>query len=126
MKCKVGHTGGTHRGECVNLRPRWGNSRFNCSSSRNLNYNPEQQQNGSRYNNYDDQNRFYDSPTSQSTIEDDERTHYAVSLRIQPIEMGITAKNKGLGAFNQYFGLCAPAHLGWVCSYNTCQVYYTT
>ena len=52
---------------------------------------------------------------SQLKAKDDEANAYVVNLQLDPINMGITAKNgqwektfQGIGAFSHYFGLCAP------------------
>jgi hypothetical protein len=101
----------------------WSSRRSRGTNSSNRRWNPDeydgdhQQQENFTYNTSVNQLESYGDSTSQVAINDDEKTHYAINLQLKPVEMGITAKNSswnrefnGLGAFNHYFGLCAPTN----------------
>ncbi|UJR29277.1 hypothetical protein I4U23_010491 [Adineta vaga] len=80
------------------------------SDSRSEEYMSDQQ-------NHRRQRQFDNSSTVELKPIDDEKKAYAVNLQLDPVEMGIIARNnrwhqefKGLGAFNRYFGLLSSEH----------------
>ncbi|CAF1482594.1 unnamed protein product [Adineta ricciae] len=109
-----------------NFRPRSNYQSDSFSRRRNNRYQGAIQDDSTNYNSSSRfTNHISNQPTQQSsdgltpnrlkTI-DDEKKAYAVNLQLEPVKMGIMARNdqrqqefKGLGAFNQYFGLLSPA-----------------
>lgn len=90
-------------------------NQHNHNFSSNNGYPGRQQQENYTSTIYNNQYASRAFSPHQQKVKDDEVNSYAVNLQLKPVEMGITAKNdkweqtfKGLGAFNHYFGLCAP------------------
>ena len=93
-----------------NRGSRWPNSRWNRGNSHSRYQGDNSAIDGRRSS-----HEYSTHPASQLKAKDDEANSYAVNLLLDPINMGITARNgqwektfQGIGAFKHYFGLCAP------------------
>jgi hypothetical protein len=119
--------GSNQRNDDFNFRPqsgtsgkRWSSRRYqnpypNGRRSNRNDYDREWEHDRSRNNYSANEHGHRSSPAFELKAKDDEARAYAVNLQLKPVEMGIKARNRGweeefrgIGAFNHYFGLCAP------------------
>ena len=113
-----------NKNDGFNFRPQYGSGQ-SCGSrgfgrGRNFhrgNNNPSYRSDYSPNYNNSAQRTLSDTPASLVSVKDDETRAYAVNLQLKPVEMGIRANSgnwkrefRGIGAFNHYFGLCAPTN----------------